>query len=187
MGYTNFETMFTGTTAPPVADPPFATEGSKTLLSHLGAVGSEQELANSPTLLSHDTTASPAFGTEQTLNVSRFDINLNAGTKKLTLYFNKFADVSTLDVTKITIQDAATLTLFYTLTDSSSVSADGQTVVIDLSATDYAGITGIPGLADSDAHTWLTIAANAIQDMSAVGNAVIADGSAINVDSYTGV
>ena len=77
--------------------------------------------------------------------LSSWTIDMDTGTATLT--FSEAVDASTLAVGGITIQDAATATTSYTLTDSSTASGDGTAIVIDLSATDLNALKTDTGLA----------------------------------------
>jgi len=123
---------------------------------------------------------------EMAPHLNSFDIDLSSTVKTLTLRFSKPVDPTSLDVTKVTIQDAATAVLSRVLSDSTcSAVTLSSTITIDLGTNDYAYLTGTAGLADSQAHTWLTLAASAILDGSDISNDVIADGSGMQVTSYT--
>ena len=110
---------------------------------------------------------------------------MNMDTRVLTLTFNDIMNVSSLDVTGITIQDAETATVSYTLHDSTSTSPNGATVVIDLSTNDFNSIAGTSHLAKSLNTSWLTMADGAIQNMNGTNASSIIDGSALQTNAFT--
>ncbi len=133
-----------------------------------------------------DCTVAGVLTTEQDLVLKGFDLDLTSGVKQLKLYFNKEVSPATLDVTKITIQDAATAGLSHTLSDSFTTATTPKMILtIDLGSTDYSALTETVGLADSQAHTWITLVANMIEDLSEVGSGAIPDGSGIQVHTFT--
>lgn len=136
----------------------------------------------------------PGIETVQELNNNLIQIapdlaldywDLNFTLTELTLHLHNVADASTLDVTKITVQNAATSTIEYTLVDSTTVSADGDTIIISLGVLDLAALTGTPGLATNSGNSWLRIANGAILDLSANSIATLSDGHARQVTTYT--
>lgn len=116
------------------------------------------------------------------LSLASWDLNLTANT--LTLNLHKAGDASTLDVTKITLQDAVFQTATYTLTDSTTASADGVTIVIDLSVTDKAAIVG-SGFCTSTNNSWITLTTGALLDLSANAIQSLSDGRAMPVTTFT--
>lgn len=116
-------------------------------------------------------------------NLSSWQLDMDAET--LTMVYDEPVDVSTLLVGQITLQATAASGNTYTLTDSSTASGDGTTIVIDLSATDVLAIKVDTSLAIAQASSWLFMSATTIDDM--IGNAVIAivTGTAQQASSYT--
>jgi hypothetical protein len=109
-------------------------------------------------------------------------LNLSAPT--LTMNFSESVDVATpLDVTKITIQDAATSTTTYVLTNSTTASANGTAIVIDLSVADLAAIQADVGLATDINNSYLIMTAATIDDLA--GNAVTAIANTAGVKAST--
>ncbi|MBU1705806.1 peptidoglycan-binding protein, partial [Patescibacteria group bacterium] len=117
-------------------------------------------------------------------DLTAWTLDLVAGT--LTLVFDESVESSVLDVTAITLQDAATATTSYTLTDSTSASGDGTTIVITLSATDLAALEIDDGLATSITNTYLTIGSGTEDDLRGNNNTPLADGFGQQVFTYTG-
>lgn len=115
-------------------------------------------------------------------SLGSWDLNLTADT--LTLHLYGSADASTLDVTKITLQDAVFQTATYTLTDSSTASGDGETIVIDLSVTDKAAIVA-SGFCTGTNNSWIRMTTGAISDLSANAIQSLSDGRAMPVASFT--
>lgn len=116
------------------------------------------------------------------LSLEYWDLNLNAST--LTMHLLNEADASSLDVTAITLQSALTAGSTYTLTDSTTASSDGSTIVIDLSVTDKAAIVG-SGFCTSSSDSWLTFTTSALADLSANPIQSISNGRARQVTNYT--
>jgi len=116
-------------------------------------------------------------------SLSSWDLDMNAGT--MTLHFDTTVSASSLNVTQLTLQDAATATATYSLTDSTTASSDGATIVITLSTTDLNAIKFISGLGKAAANSYLRLTSSAIADPYANAVTPIADGSARQVSSYT--
>jgi predicted ribosome-associated RNA-binding protein Tma20 len=123
--------------------------------------------------------------TADTTAPSLVNWTLNMNTGSLVMNFDETVSTSTLAVGAITIQDAATSTTSYALTDSATASTNGTQVNIALSLTDLNAIKNDLNLATSTDSSYLTLTASAIDDMN--GNSVnaILDGSAMQVLSYT--
>lgn len=121
--------------------------------------------------------------TVPTINGNSLD--MNAGT--WTLGFDEPMDFSVnVDETKFTLQDAATATTFYTLTDSTSVWSAPAQLTITLSATDLNAIKSDSGLGTSQATSWLRLdASSGLTDAVQNTLASIADGSALNTSAHT--
>ncbi len=115
-------------------------------------------------------------------SLSSWALDLDA--KTVTLTFDETVDASSLLVTVVRIQDAATLGTSSNLTDSSTSSANGTVIVIDLSPTDFDALVADTSLATSLADSYLTIGATAIDDMAANDVTAIADGSGVQATSY---
>lgn len=116
------------------------------------------------------------------LALASWDLNLTANT--LTLNLHKAGDASTLDVTKITLQDAMSQTATYTLTDSTTASGDGTTIVINLSVTDKAAIVA-SGFCTTSSNSWITLTTAALLDLSANPIQSLSNGRAMPVTSFT--
>jgi alpha-tubulin suppressor-like RCC1 family protein len=116
-------------------------------------------------------------------SLSSWDLDMNAGT--MTLHFDTTVSVASLNVAQLTLQDAATATATYSLTDSTSGSSNGANITITLSTTDLNAIKFISGLGKSAANSYLRLTSSAISDPYANTVTAIADGSARQVASYT--
>ena len=116
------------------------------------------------------------------LSLYYWDLNLTAAT--LTLYLHGIAKASSLDVTKITLQDAYIGANFYTLTNSTTASSDGETIVIDLSVADKGAIHA-SGFCTWSGNSWITFTTGALTDMSANPIQSISDGRARQVTNYS--
>nr|QNT35644.1 hypothetical protein GNCGGNMO_00006 [uncultured Methanosarcinales archaeon] len=112
---------------------------------------------------------------------------LNIGAKTATLTFNETVNASTLNVTAVTIQNAATATggHNYTLADSTTASSNGASIVIDLSATDFSAIIADSGLAVNKETSWITITAAAIDDLAGNDVTAITNGNGLQATTYT--
>ena len=107
-----------------------------------------------------------------------FDLNMD--TLTLTLHLSKSVNISSLNVSAITLQSMQAYTVgstkLYTLTSvpvlgSSSVSSNGPTVVIDIGAGDANAIKFLIGLARGTNSTYLSLTSQAVLDMS--GNSIV--------------
>ncbi len=114
-------------------------------------------------------------------SISSWSLDLFAPT--LTLNFSETIDVSTRDLTAVTVQDAATATGSHTLTTSDTASGDGTSVVINLSVADK---TGIRAFAVDIGTSYLRTTTLLIDDMAANSNTVITDGAAMQAGAYAG-
>jgi predicted ribosome-associated RNA-binding protein Tma20 len=106
-------------------------------------------------------------------------------TGSLVMNFDETVSTSTLSVGAITIQDAATSTTSYVLTDSATASTNGTQVNIALSLIDLNAIKNNLNLATSTDSSYLILTASAIDDMNSNNVNAILDGSAMQVSSYT--
>jgi hypothetical protein len=123
--------------------------------------------------------------TADTTGPSLVNWTLNMNTGSLVMNFNEAVSTSTLSVGAITIQNAATSTTSYTLTDSTTTSVNGTQVDIALSLTDLNAIKNDLNLATSTDSSYLTLTTSTIDDMTGNGVTAILDGSAMQVSSYT--
>ncbi|XP_062519236.1 uncharacterized protein LOC134194325 [Corticium candelabrum] len=116
-----------------------------------------------------------------------YSLDMNLGS--MVLNFRETVDVSSLDLTKISLQSTMSLTLMeglqYTLTGGSIVSTrDGTSVAAKLSFEDLNAIKRIPEIASSETSTYLVHDLGVIRDMSSNEAAAILDGSALKVSQY---
>jgi hypothetical protein len=142
--------------------------------------GGATDMAGNTTLLDDNNAVAETADTNKP-SVSSWSLDLSVPT--ITLNFSETADVSTRDLTAITIQDAATATNSHTLTTSDTASGDGTSIVINLSLADKAGISAF---AVDLATSWLRTTALLIDDMAANSNTTIVDGSAKQATAHTG-
>lgn len=105
--------------------------------------------------------------------VRSFSFDLNRG--RLQISFSESVNVSSFDVTRITLQGRNSVTdssLFYQLTGGQALRNDsrlsqGDAVVnIDLSVDDLNAIKALPEVASQTLNTYLSVLANAVQDMN---------------------
>jgi hypothetical protein len=120
------------------------------------------------------------------------DWTLNINTGAMVINFSETMDQTVdVDETKITIQqsnDTSTAGEYYTLTDSTSVWTDHNTLTITLSATDLNALKRDTSLAISSATSYLEIAAtNLIVDVVGLDLSLtnVTDGACLNVSSFT--
>ena len=116
--------------------------------------------------------------------LDQWDIDFTSD--QFTLTFSETVDVSSLSWATVTIQDAATATSSYTLTGGSTASGDGTTVVLDLNITDLNAIKSNSSIANSSADSWMVITSGLVNDIAQNDITAIANGSALQANSYTG-
>ena len=120
--------------------------------------------------------------------LSSFSLDMNIG--QLNLTFSDVMRADSFDASAITIQSAQTAVppRLYTLskTGSSISSGDGGYVfVVSLAPTDFFNIKSISGLANTQAHTYLTMQAFAVNDHADIDILAITDGHALRAAQYT--
>ena len=111
--------------------------------------------------------------------LERFDLDMDGPT--LTLYFSETVNVSSMNVSGITLQSSKVfmdgMTQYYMLTDlpepygSHSTSESGHIVVIEIGESDSNVIKFLTELAQDDNSTYIAVTADTIQDMN--GNSVV--------------
>ena len=118
--------------------------------------------------------------------LSSWDLNLATG--KLTLNFNEAVDASTLDPTAITVQNLQTSSTTDTLTGGTTASSNGAQIIVDLSAANILSLKQNLNLATAQSDSWLRCTTSLINDLASTpnDNQAIADGAAVQVNSYTG-
>jgi hypothetical protein len=123
--------------------------------------------------------------TAPTLDAFSLDID----TALLTLTFSETVKVSSLDVSGVTLQHAATATQnnnVVSLSTSSTQSGDGVEVAIALSSDDLNAVKLAVGLATSADNTFLVISGTTIADMAGINVQAVVDGSGIKVATFQG-
>jgi len=110
---------------------------------------------------------------------------LNMNTRELTMNFSDTANASNFTPGGVILQDALTATTSYTLTDSTTASSNGTSIVVDLSDTDFNAIAADSSLAIDATDSYLRLTAAAITDLFGNGVTAIADGAAVQASSYT--
>ncbi len=134
------------------------------------------------------TTAWCAMGTwtKDTTTPTLSNWTLNMHTRILTLNFSENVDVSTLDVTALTLQNAASSpAASCALTNSATASSDGTTIDILFSTTDFNALVADTSLAVAQGSSYLSITTSAIDDMSGNNVNAIESSSAQQAASYT--
>jgi hypothetical protein len=112
-----------------------------------------------------------------------YDIDLDANT--MTFTFNEPVDASTLDISRITIQDQQGASQTVGLSAASSSSFDGEIISCPLSSTDTNALKANTALATGRSNTWLRMTTGAVRDMFGVNLAAIDNLAAKQVASYT--
>ena len=115
--------------------------------------------------------------------LSSWALDMNTGV--ITLDYVETMDASTIITTNFTIQDAATATTSRTLTGGTVSSTDSTQVTITLNAADLNNIKANTGLATGASNSYLRFAATTEADMAGNAIAAVANGSAIQVTTYT--
>ena len=112
--------------------------------------------------------------------LTSFDLDMN--TNILSLYFSESVNVSSLNISQITLQTYYTFVNQtmekYTLQSAYTPSVDGPTVIIILGNTDVNEIKKLTRIATRSSNTYITITAQTISDMSTLQVNPILDGSA---------
>ena len=126
-------------------------------------------------------------------DVVGFALDVDAGL--LTFEFNNVVNVATLMSTAVTIQDGASSTVSHTLTDGTSNSTSGYSIMLYLTTADLNEIKRLIGIATSESNTYITVAAEFIRSHGGAlipfvgGEGVdiraITNGNGLQVDSYT--
>ena len=116
-----------------------------------------------------------------TVALSSWSLDMTA--KTVTLNFTDGVKASTLNVSQITLSNNSSAS--YTLTNSTSASADGNTVVINLSTADFNAIADTGGLCDSKSDSYITFTATTIKIVSNSNNYANAVTTAIEASNYT--
>ena len=132
-------------------------------------------------------TSSAALGvttfTEDTtaLSLVSFDLNMNTGVLAMT--FSEVARASSLDVTGLTLQPAATAIAAdaYSLTGGTVSTTDSEVVTVTLTATDLNAIKARTNLATASTDSYLLIAAAAIADMNGQTIAAVTDATQVTI------
>jgi len=113
-----------------------------------------------------------------------FSIDLNSGSIVLT--FNDVIDVSTASLNRrtITIQDRRDSSLFFDLTGGVVQEDDSTTVAVNITDVDLRGLKATLGIATSASTTFITIEAEAFEDLQGTPIIAVTSRNAIPVSSY---
>ena len=138
--------------------------------------------AVSPTL------SKQAFAGDTTrAQLSGFSIDMHQSIVRLT--FTDLVRASSLDASAITVQDAKTATAGKAISlskTSTTSSSDGYVLVVNIAAADLLRIKTVKGLATSQATTWMTLGAHAVDDLNALDVLAVTDGNAIQANPFVG-
>jgi hypothetical protein len=125
--------------------------------------------------------------------LKQFAINMTAGT--ITLTFSEAVSSESVVVTGLRLQDNkrafvssqagnATPDYAYTLTDGEVISSDGTVLVVQLVVCDVNHLKRLAQVATQLSDTYLTIAANSVQDLNGVPIVPIEDGAALQTSAF---
>jgi predicted outer membrane repeat protein len=124
------------------------------------------------------------MGAFEAQGLSSWSINLNTGILALT--FSCVADGASLVASGLVIQDAATATKSYRLTNLGAVPLDGTTLSLVLSAQDLNALKATPGLAKDLATAWLRLDADSVHASAGPVMMPSPDGYALQASSFIG-
>jgi hypothetical protein len=110
--------------------------------------------------------------------------SLNMTTRQLTLNFSGGVNVSTFNVGQLKLSNASGSTS-YTLTTSASSSPNGNTVVINLSQTDFNAISDTSGLFDSQSDSYITTSNTPNAFIKDLGGNIVSAVTLMNAAAYT--
>eukprot|EP00035_Acanthoeca_spectabilis_P018800 m.403424 g.403424 ORF g.403424 m.403424 type:complete len:6121 (+) comp16790_c1_seq2:183-18545(+) len=139
-------------------------------------------------ILSSDALPVSAVGVDN-LAAQLYNFSIDFDQKTITLLFDDVLDVSTLNVQAFKIQSTPTAHLgggsglHYNLQSSTTQSTDGYVIIIDMSPEDELALNRIAGLATARSNTFLTMTANAVDDID--GRDVIAVTTALQATAIT--
>jgi len=114
--------------------------------------------------------------------LSSFSLDMNSAI--ITLSFTETVDVSTFSATALTLQDAATASVWFTLTTGSILGSNSDTVQVQMSVADHRNLEKLIPLAGDVNHAYIRMQASAIKDMAGLSVVAISDGSAVQAISY---
>ena len=116
-------------------------------------------------------------------NLNQFTLDMNLGL--ITFWFSETVNASSLYVSAITLQDLATASSNYTLTDSTSSQTDATTLHVYLSFTDLNAIKSNRYISTSRTNTFISFPQSLVLDM--IGNWIDPrpDGIAIQASNFT--
>lgn len=122
--------------------------------------------------------------TSPTLVRYALDMKNNA---ELTMVFSEPIQILTLNASKLTFLSSPSSINSYILTSKGdTTSSNGNQIVFFASKEDTNEIKKIPGLADSQSSTYISITSPFVEDMNGNGNAVILSEDAQNAQSFAG-
>ncbi len=117
-------------------------------------------------------------------NVSDWELNINNGT--LTLKLNEAVDLLSFAARGVTLQNAMTASVSYTLSGgkiSSGADASEKSIVIELSSFDLNTLKAAPNLVSADSDSFITISSAFIKDLAGNSVAPIKNGDALSIGS----
>ena len=122
--------------------------------------------------------ASEVLSDDTAPQLVNFTIDLN--TAQLNLTFDDVIDLNTFDIRGVTLQDAATATVAYTLRTAQNITTyDSYTVVIRMNSLELIDLKTLPGVGSNVNDTYITLAAFTIDDHRGTDVIAITDTKAL--------
>ena len=163
-----------------------ATTSANTYLSLVA--DAVRDAAGQPIGALSPTLSKQAFaGDTSRAQLSGFSIDMHQSIVRLT--FTDLVRASSLDASAITIQDAKAATAGKAIslsTTSTTSSSDGYVLVVNIAAADLLRIKKVKGVATSQATTWMTLGAHAVDDLNALDVLAVTNGNALQANPFTG-
>ena len=159
-----------------------ATERNNTYLTLLP--GSIPDTAGN--LISEVLRRSAAVYTSDSSRLQLLSYSIDMATGDVNLTFSDVALLSTLDLSKLTLQDSRSANFTYTLKTSAAVpgATSGQILRVRISAADLVALQRVGRIANSQVDTFLTFTAEFVDDTSFVDVVAITNGNALQVRDY---
>ena len=122
--------------------------------------------------------ASEVLSDDTAPRLVNFTIDLN--TAQLNLTFDDVIDISTFDIRGVTLQDAPTATVAYTLRTAQNITTyDSYTVVIRMNSLELIDLKTLPGVGSNVNNTYITLTAITIDDHRGTDVIAITDTKAL--------
>lgn len=147
-----------------------------------------QDSAGNPTVPFHPTNALQVdIFIPDTIPPQLISFALNLDQRTLSLTFDETVDSQTFSVTGVQLQDSSSVPIQTVQLGafSTTQSANGPILVVDLSDNDFNAITATFPLATMDTNTFVTITGGTVQDTSGNSNEPILTTNALQITSHT--